>query len=62
MKRDHKDNWMQLTPGTFCLDGGYNFEGENENASFSGDFEDTILMDCGDHSSEFQMCQPVSFT
>lgn len=55
-----KWSWSQLSPGTFCLDGGINFEeDENSTFSFSGSGDDTVLVDCTDRVENNEACHSV---
>ncbi|OXA56280.1 G-protein coupled receptor Mth [Folsomia candida] len=56
MKHD-KWKWNLLAPGTFCLDGAKNVDDDaSPNATFSGDFQDTVIIDCRDYSEVVKPC------
>lgn len=59
MKHD-KWKWNLLAPGTFCLDGAKNVDDDaSPNATFSGDFQDTVIIDCRDYSEVVKPCVSV---
>jgi len=54
--------WMKLERGNYCIDGAANFPSKMlnfYNESFSGDYKDTIIVDCGPPIPTFKVTECV---